>query len=240
MTILERLVMLSFYPFLYVDDVKAFHDKFELVTPIEFCKLEPSLHRFRTNFFVEELTEFKDAVRDGDFETVLDSLIDLIYIISGAALLHGIQSDELERMCVYGEEFFSADKLYIPSDDEASDLPGPGILVAREAERFCVVMDSLIEVYDSLHADITLSRDEERLYVSSTLAGMLASCVNAANACHVNDPLWFELWNDVQRANMSKERAKKASDSKRGSTWDVVKPAGWVGPQTAAIIAKHK
>lgn len=41
---------------------------------------------------------------------------------------------------------------------------------------------------------------------------------------------WAALWSEVQRANMSKVRATDASQSKRGSALDVVKPEGWVGP----------
>jgi hypothetical protein len=35
----------------------------------------------------------------------------------------------------------------------------------------------------------------------------------------------------VQKANMAKVRVAKAEDSKRGSTFDVRKPEGWVGPE---------
>jgi hypothetical protein len=46
------------------------------------------------------------------------------------------------------------------------------------------------------------------------------------------DPLqWHHGMNAVQKANMAKERAVKAEDSKRGSTFDVVKPKGWTGPE---------
>ena len=41
----------------------------------------------------------------------------------------------------------------------------------------------------------------------------------------------------VHRANMLKERAKKASDSKRGSTYDVVKPHGWKPPAVHVAIS---
>jgi len=47
--------------------------------------------------------------------------------------------------------------------------------------------------------------------------------------------MWQELWNAVQEANMSKVRASSASESKRGTSLDVVKPAGWVSPDQ-----KHK
>lgn len=57
----------------------------------------------------------------------------------------------------------------------------------------------------------------------------------------VSPELWKRLFDDVQRANMAKERATSANDprSKRGHSLDVVKPAGWVGPRGAAIIAEY-
>lgn len=42
---------------------------------------------------------------------------------------------------------------------------------------------------------------------------------------------WDAGMRAVHAANMAKERAGKASDSKRGATLDVVKPAGWAGPE---------
>lgn len=51
---------------------------------------------------------------------------------------------------------------------------------------------------------------------------------------------WQQLWDDVQAANMRKVRAQSdGSDSKRGSSFDVVKPEGWVGPNTHEILRKH-
>lgn len=43
---------------------------------------------------------------------------------------------------------------------------------------------------------------------------------------------WKHLWDDVQRANMSKVRGM----TKRGHAVDVTKPEGWVGPQTERIL----
>lgn len=48
---------------------------------------------------------------------------------------------------------------------------------------------------------------------------------------------WQELWDDVHGANMTKVRAAKdGGDSKRGSSFDVVKPPGWKGPSTREIL----
>lgn len=46
---------------------------------------------------------------------------------------------------------------------------------------------------------------------------------------------WQELWDDVQRANMSKERGI----THRGHSMDCVKPAGWVGPKTMEILLAY-
>ena len=43
---------------------------------------------------------------------------------------------------------------------------------------------------------------------------------------------WRALWDDVQRANMAKERGV----TKRGHSEDVMKPEGWVPPQTEQIL----
>ena len=62
----------------------------------------------------------------------------------------------------------------------------------------------------------------------------------AQGTAHMLHLPWEVLWDDVQRANMAKERAAKdGSDSKRGSAWDVVKPEGWTPPSTEAILRNH-
>lgn len=49
-------------------------------------------------------------------------------------------------------------------------------------------------------------------------------------------------WNIVHSANMTKIRAKNASQSKRGTAFDVVKPEGWVPPDMMlhSLLLKHE
>ena len=48
---------------------------------------------------------------------------------------------------------------------------------------------------------------------------------------------WHEGWRLVQCANMSKVRAQAdGSDSKRGSSFDVVKPPGWTPPDIEKLL----
>ena len=45
-----------------------------------------------------------------------------------------------------------------------------------------------------------------------------------------------EAWRRVHEANMKKVRAEVATDSKRGSTFDVVKPDGWAPPDLSDLV----
>lgn len=45
-----------------------------------------------------------------------------------------------------------------------------------------------------------------------------------------------EAWRRVHAANMTKVRALRAEDSTRGSTYDVVKPAGWQAPDHSDLV----
>ena len=75
---------------------------------------------------------------------------------------------------------------------------------------------------------------------SQDLAGMadaLVDIVYVAKGTAVMMGLgevWPEMWAEVQRANMAKERGV----GKRGNLVDCIKPPGWVGPNHEAILAR--
>src|SRR5210317_2227135 len=48
-----------------------------------------------------------------------------------------------------------------------------------------------------------------------------------------------KAWKEVQRANMSKIRAKSKS-KKRGTAFDVIKPKGWKAPNIDQIVEEEK
>lgn len=56
----------------------------------------------------------------------------------------------------------------------------------------------------------------------------------------VTPQLWQRAWDEVQRANMNKVRAEKPEDSKRGTTYDVVKPPGWTPPDIQKCIDEQE
>ena len=68
-----------------------------------------------------------------------------------------------------------------------------------------------------------------------------ALAVNQLSQCAValaelNGIPFLDCWNEGHRKNMMKERAKRAEDSTRKSTLDVIKPPGWTPPDLGAIL----
>lgn len=62
-------------------------------------------------------------------------------------------------------------------------------------------------------------------------ADALVDLVYIAMGTAINMGLpWQELWDEVQRANMTKARALHPGESKHNTTLDVIKPRGWRGP----------
>ena len=50
---------------------------------------------------------------------------------------------------------------------------------------------------------------------------------------------WPAHWEEVYEANMRKRRASHAGESKRGTSLDIVKPEGWVGPNHKRIFDRN-
>jgi len=64
----------------------------------------------------------------------------------------------------------------------------------------------------------------------------------AMGTAYIMNLPWDDGWAEVQKANMMKMRAKKVSDSTRGSMYDVVKPKGWVPPDRmlCSVLIQHE
>lgn len=68
--------------------------------------------------------------------------------------------------------------------------------------------------------------------------GLLDLVYVALGTAHMMALPWNEGWAEVQATNMAKERVASADKSKRGSAWDVVKPAGWKRPDLKSILRR--
>lgn len=80
----------------------------------------------------------------------------------------------------------------------------------------------------------------EVAYLQGDMHGTADALVDLAYVLHGTALMmglpWPMLWDEVQKKNMQKERAKHAGESKRGSSFDVVKPAGWTAPDHTAAL----
>lgn len=207
----------------YCRDVQLFHNKFGLITPSDFTFINQDVFNFRVKFFYEELNEYIDACRDGDLATAVDSLIDLVYITCGTALFHGIGFDKFE-------EILEVDSTLFPASKKTSGRPR--FLSSEDNVSLIKLLTENIEAY----IDGYTLKDAKK--IKKALGSLYLNCLFASTRMDLTNEQWDELWLDVQKCNMSKERAKTVEQSKRGSTLDMYKPEGWQPPRTEELLQK--
>ena len=77
--------------------IKEFHEKFGLTGPTSPSLLNGEMSDFRIQFMNEEWEEYVDAAATDDLESMLDALVDLVYVALGTAYLHGFDFNEAFR-----------------------------------------------------------------------------------------------------------------------------------------------
>ena len=215
----------------YYNDVKKFHDKFGLVTPPSFNLVPQDLHNFRVKFFNEEFTEYVESYETRDLATAIDSLLDLVYITCGAALLHGYDSS------IFGthprSDVIDETNIYTPSFDGLSATPH--LLKNDDHHKLKASLDNAILAYQVAYRQ---TADEAAVKIADAFHDLFWSCINGALKMGFYQKRWDMMWDDVQKCNLAKERVLKASDSKRGSIYDVRKPIGWIPPKSEEFVEK--
>lgn len=74
---------------LLTDDIRLFHEKFDLEYDGPSRHLPADMAEFRIKFLQEELDEYASATKNKDMEGEFDALIDLAYVLFGTSYLHG-------------------------------------------------------------------------------------------------------------------------------------------------------
>ncbi len=85
----------------------------------------------------------------------------------------------------------------------------------------------------------TLNHETVNKHLEEMLDALVDLVYVAVGTAHLHGFDFREAWRRVQAANMAKIRAEKPGDSKRGSTFDVVKPAGWKAPDHSDLVARN-
>ena len=75
------------------DDVKKFHEKFELKQRETGHLPDHKLINLRLSFLIEELHELTAALAENDLEQATDALVDLVYVTLGTAYLLNLPFD---------------------------------------------------------------------------------------------------------------------------------------------------
>lgn len=70
--------------------VREFHEKFDIERRQNPSIGSLSLRALRLDLIREEVSELDEAYRDGDLEKVADALGDLLYVVAGAFVAHGL------------------------------------------------------------------------------------------------------------------------------------------------------
>lgn len=88
-----------------------------------------------------------------------------------------------------------------------------------------------------------LLKDKDRAFIAEQLEKQLDALVDlvyvALGTAYLHGFDFNEAWRRVHEANMKKVRARNAGESKRGSIYDVVKPAGWEPPSHIDLVEEN-
>lgn len=118
--------------------------------------------------------------------------------------------------------------------------------VAAFHEKFGLIYDGPYRLLDPEMQAFRIKFMHEELaeYVSASMTddhvGMADALVDLVyvvmGTAYLHGYPWQNLWQEVQRANLTKERAHRAMQSKRGTSLDVIKPEGWRGPDIVRVL----
>ena len=226
----------------YLLDVREFQEKFGFNIPSQFTQLTYQVHQFRHKFMWEELKEFVTSTVVGDDDTAVDSLLDLMYVVAGTAIFHGLDQRllEVEKVNEALQQPWAKDLVSLRcfASPNRHDI---GALTCNRDLELVTIQAELINLYRTEHTDMMLGYSknaEQRIAVILSL--MMSNCVVGAIEMGLEIDEWLEMWDDVHQANMRKVRAESAEQSKRDHTIDVIKPVGWVPPRTTELMNMYR
>lgn len=125
---------------------------------------------------------------------------------------------------------------YDEFDDVRAFYEKFGQPIAKSPTRHLVTETRLQERIDFMQEELDEFKEGAKTHDLELMADSLIDLVYVIKGTALEMGLpWEELWQDVQRANMS----KVVGQTKRGIKIDVTKPPGWVGPKTGAILYHH-
>ena len=123
---------------------------------------------------------------------------------------------------------FDIEEFHEKFEIQKNAFPGP-LDQEMQAFRIRFMMEELEEyIHATVHKDLEQQADAliDLMYV-------------VLGTAHLHGFPIAKLWDDVHGCNMNKIRVESSDQSKRKSSFDVIKPDGWVGPQTKKILEEE-
>lgn len=80
-----------------IASVAEFNKAFNLIRNKKPTLIQQEEYELRHRLMTEELTEYLEACKEGDLLEVCDAIVDLLYVLNGMVIAHGIQ-DIVEDM----------------------------------------------------------------------------------------------------------------------------------------------
>ena len=111
-----------------LDSVRCFHEVFQAYmerTPT--AKVPAEISQGRIQMFLEELEEYREAVHNHDIVEIADALTDMLYVLLGTFITHGLQDiaeelfaevhrSNMSKLDEQGEPVFREDGKVLKSD----------------------------------------------------------------------------------------------------------------------------
>jgi predicted HAD superfamily Cof-like phosphohydrolase len=79
----------------FFDDVRVFHDKFDLPRASKPRKMSPAEETLRFQMIAEEMTEMMVAHEAGDVIALADAIADVVYVVLGFAVELGLPFNQI-------------------------------------------------------------------------------------------------------------------------------------------------
>ena len=213
------------------EDVEKFQTKFGVPMPDHQSILNDEAYNFRVGFLREEQKEFIDSHVNKDFAGCIDALLDEVYVACGTSLMMGVK--HLDWMSAYDYISNNEKSTSLLEMDKLATTNGPRFLSDEEYNKAISLLELNLNNFIHFHYYGKIDG------CTRAMTAIVSVCYSIAHRMGLDWATWRELWDDVQRANMTKVRATDASQSKRKTSLDVIKPMGWEKPKGDLILEKY-
>jgi len=124
-------------------------------------------------------------------------------------------------------------KFKLPDGHQDEDYIIDGLSMGAMHFRAGFLREEVTEFVEASHAG-------NRVEAFDALLDLVYVAYGTAMMMGITEGQWDRGFRIVHNCNMRKERATSVEQSKRGSSLDVIKPEGWLGPESTLKVILEK